>query len=420
MTTTSDLLLSTAFLRAFLGLLHFHRASVCVEDISDQTVDWATQALGSHLVNYLQLDQILQDFNRPSKEEILFILCPAYNWTREYPAWAFQKNVVWMVAESDDSAEINDSVWSKGLRLDSHFYTYKLTENKSLIMTNELFRIKNGPLKKQSVGNWNQGMLNFGLTETAMWARRKDFGGLELVDTILEWQPFIIYDSSGNFSKLKGIFVDVLNDLQKSLNFTVKYHIPEDRQWGVLETNDTHRWMTGTSGDLVYGRADICTAGPYLTLDRQTYTDMIALIMDYSTIVIPKHLVASGGEINMMAYVQIFSIVTWSLLLISGIAISIFFLLYRSFEHNKRSHHHVFVVFEGFLQGLQVAYLTLLQRGVSVALDAVTIRMAFLTTSMLAYIMFSYYTSDLTAQMTYRPPPVQIKNFQVPEKKYQF
>ncbi len=403
---------SVEFLRSFLDILSVHHLSVCIEGIHDQTTDWAAQALESHLVNYLQLDQLLDDFNRPSQEEILCIFCPEYNWTREYPAWAFQRNIVWIVAERDGTAQVYDNVWSKGLRFNSHFYTYFLSENKGTILTNEVFRVKNGPLVKQSVGHWNQDGFDFDLSDDATWARRKDLGGVELVNSILEWHPFIIYDSSGDLRKVKGIFVDLLEDLQKSLNFTVKYQTPEDGQWGVLAVNDTHEWMTGTSGDLQYGKADICTAGQYLTLERQTFTDMFALILDYSTIVIPKSLVGSSGEINVMAYVQMFSIITWSLLLTSGIAISTFFVFYR-ISSQQKSHHYALDAFEGFLEGLQVAFLSLLQREVTIALDAVTIRMAFLTTSMLAYIMFSYYTSDLTAQMTYSPPSVQLRSFEV-------
>ena len=60
-----------------------------------------------------------------------------------------------------------------------------------------------------------------------------------------------------------------------------------------------------------------------------------------------------------------------------------------------------------------MTYLTFLQRGVDDEMEAAAAKTAFLTLSALAFVMFSYYTSDLTAQMTYRPPPVQLHDFQV-------
>ncbi len=86
----------------------------------------------------------------------------------------------------------------------------------------------------------------------------------------------------------EGAFADLLSVLADSLNFTVSWRSPADGQWGVLAGNGTHEWMKGLSGDLQFGRADLCTAGQYMSLERQAHTDMVALLTDYSTLVVPR------------------------------------------------------------------------------------------------------------------------------------
>ncbi len=62
--------------------------------------------------------------------------------------------------------------------------------------------------------------------------------------------------------------------------------------------------------------------------------------------------------------------------------------------------------------------MSLIQKGVTVSLDPLAVRITFLSVSMVAFVMYSYYCSDLTAKMTHRPPPVQIRSFQVGFFKY--
>ncbi len=412
---SSNLLLPSAFISSILSLNQVHRASVCTNDIvlDEQTVLWSSLPLGTSLLSFLSLDQILTDANRPSSDEVVFILCPSFDWNREYPPWAFLKNIVWLVAdEGRCCAKNTNSSWDGGLRLDSRFYTYYSTtpENTSShILLKELYRVKQGAIIQQDVGQCNVGNDCKGptwLTSPSMWERRTDLGGLELVDTVLEWRPFVIFSP---FPRVSGIFHDLLNLLASSLNFTVKYMLPPDGEWGIVKLNGTHEWMSGMSGQLNAGEADLCTAGQYLSPERQVYTEMVAIITDYSTIVVPLALLDAGGEINMMAYIKIFSLKTWSLTLASAVAISTFYLLSKTHQVVEGDNS----VVAGLSDGLQVSYLSFLQRGSNVVTDGAAVRVAFLTASMLGLVMFSYYTGDLTAQMTYRPPSGQLKNFQV-------
>ncbi len=72
--------------------------------------------------------------------------------------------------------------------------------------------------------------------------------------------------------------VDFLSVLQSSLNFTVRRYSPEDGEWGLLKeppaANATgggagEPYMSGLVGELNRGLADLCTAGLYVSRERQ-------------------------------------------------------------------------------------------------------------------------------------------------------
>ncbi len=212
---------------------------------------------------------------------------------------------------------------------------------------------------------------------------------------------------------------------QVSLNFTVRRYSPADEQWGFL--NKTNMRMTGLVGELHRGRADLCTAGLYLLKERQEYADMFGVVTDFSTVVLPRSLSDSGSQINLMAYLSIFSKGTWLLFLVSSVSIALVLLfsgmvlhLSKKWPEGMRQHNGFgdkwwskIPFFTFVSEGVQVALLTVLQRGVNMSLDVLSTRLAFLTASMMAIIIFAYYNADLTAKMTHRAPVVKLRNFQV-------
>ncbi len=159
-------LLSAGILPSLLGLVHFHRASVCLDGDgdgdtdSDLSSDWTRRVLelagdGGHLTNHLAMDQILDESSRPGEEEVLLVLCPRFDWDREYPDWTFRKNVVWIVPSGGHREE----AWGGQLRLDSQFYTYRWSraedDDTLLLVVEELFRVKGGPVVRQPLGRWS-------------------------------------------------------------------------------------------------------------------------------------------------------------------------------------------------------------------------------------------------------------------------
>ena len=53
----------------------------------------------------------------------------------------------------------------------------------------------------------------------------------------------------------------------------------------------------------------------------------------------------------------------------------------------------------------------LIQKGVDVPHGTLASKTLFLTASLVAFILFTYYVGDLTAIMTSRPPPLQLRGF---------
>ncbi len=73
--------------------------------------------------------------------------------------------------------------------------------------------------------------------------------------------------------------VDFLSVLQSSLNFTVRRYSPDDGEWGLLKEPAANAnatggagegpYMSGLVGELNRGLADLCTAGLYVSRERQ-------------------------------------------------------------------------------------------------------------------------------------------------------
>jgi hypothetical protein len=66
----------------------------------------------------------------------------------------------------------------------------------------------------------------------------------------------------------------------------------------------------------------------------------------------------------------------------------------------------------GLLNGFALVVLLLLQIGYDVSASSASAKILILVSSALTWLLFSYYTCDLTARMTSGPPKLSIRNFQ--------
>ncbi len=439
-------LISVAFLQGFLSSINVQRTLVCLDgggggSETDASLSWLVSSTADaewrHQLGFLPAEEAVAERNRPSADETVMVFCrELFAWRgRSYPGWAFQRNFAWLVADGEGLD--SDAEWSNQLRLDSRFFTYQYSADQSnddrvVVNIREMYRVKRSPIITQDYGHWNHASGAMEVAEPALWERRTDLAGVELADTVLAWKPFMILDDpGGDFGMADGVMVEFLRSLQAVLNFTVRRYSPADGQWGFLEEvdNGTRKYMTGLVGELFRGEADLCTAGLYILKERQEYTDMLGVITDFSTLVLPRSLSNTGSQINMMAYLSIFSKGTWLCLLVSSVSVSLFFLLSgvvfffhlsKQWPREKmkmkgldESWWRKKVAFAFMSEGVEVAFLTLVQRGVDISVNLLSTRVAFLTANMVAFIMFAYYDADLTAKMTHRSPTVNLRSFQV-------
>ena len=66
----------------------------------------------------------------------------------------------------------------------------------------------------------------------------------------------------------------------------------------------------------------------------------------------------------------------------------------------------------GFLNSVALSVTMIMQLTYNVAVRSPSARVLFYITSVSAYLMFAFYTCDLTARMTSGPAPLPIRSFQ--------
>ncbi|XP_076442949.1 uncharacterized protein LOC143281595 [Babylonia areolata] len=103
----------------------------------------------------------------------------------------------------------------------------------------------------------------------------------KFVVATLPWPSFI--ERTGNGSYV-GLCVDLLRQLQVSLNFSFEWVEPEDQQWGVLTPNNT--W-TGLVGMLERKEVDMVMAPVSVQADREAAMDFTyPFYIDYTTVLL--------------------------------------------------------------------------------------------------------------------------------------
>ncbi len=294
------------------------------------------------------------------------------------------------------------------MRLDSFFFSYSSLESDS-VKIYEFYTVKKGPLIKITYGTWHENTSQLDVPQPFMWQRRSNLQGVELIDTVLEWKPFLVLDPNGGVFNATGISIDLMKHLQKALNFTVKRISPKDGEWGIISEVNGTIVPTGLFGDLISGDADMSTCGLYMTKERQTHGDMIDFMPDITTVIMPNTLMQSGPNLDTLAYINIFPLTVWILILSNGAL----FVLACSYSKNLLSNHETKTPLELIIDNLQGSFLVLLQLEVEIPLEKLVLKVLFLTASLASYVIYATYCSDLTALMTHRPPPAPLRNFQV-------
>jgi ABC-type amino acid transport substrate-binding protein len=221
-------------------------------------------------------------------------------------------------------------------------------------------------------------------------------------------------DSNGDATNISGLFQDLLHIMEERHNFTAHTAMPKDYKWGAYDKD--HLTWNGMVGMLINKKADIATAALTPTLERsEAISFSIPLQNDIVTLMAP---VKKGQETQFWVYMDIFPFIIWLTLVCMIISTCVGFFIINlsgvnSFHKSPNSEEF------GIDNSFALSILLLLQLSYNVVIEKMSAKVLYFITSIMMYLIFAYYTSDLTARMTSGPPSTPIRSFQdVLEKKY--
>ena len=162
-------------------------------------------------------------------------------------------------------------------------------------------------------------------------------------------------------------------------------------------------------GMVVRGEVDVAAASLTRTMERDDVTSFSITIMDdFSTLVLP---VGGKPAIQVWVYLKIFSTTTWAIICAALICIAL-----GSYVMNALglSRFHGTNDPEDFtiVNGIGLSMLFLMQLSYDMNRSTISSRILLLMCGISFYLIFAYYTSDLTAQMTSKPQGSPVKSFE--------
>ena len=115
-------------------------------------------------------------------------------------------------------------------------------------------------------------------------------------------------------------------------------------------------------------------------------------------------------DVKFWAYVHIFHFKSWSCVIVSIICIAFGFVSIRKLDINHfhdKSDSEPF----GFLNALSLALQLLIQRDYPITKKSISTRLLFITFCFTSFLLFSFYTADLTSLMTSGSPETLLRSF---------
>ena len=277
----------------------------------------------------------------------------------------------------------------------------------------DVFAVKGGPEITLELGKWE--VVNGVKLEGRLsrWERRVDLHGATLVNGVFptNWGQ-LIKDNQSNIVGSQGLFPEKLLYITDWLNLTIKtVELPGPTK---LLKNGT--W-SGAFGFFQRKEIDVDSTGRGINSERSLGVDFpIQMIRNPRTLIagVPK-----GTAPNMWVYVRVFGVEQWSIFL------ALLFLLFIGLTLInvliKRVSEHLFGTKRGnepqyqltLLSGAAILYLYTIQMGSHISQTKnVAIRLLTLTISMLTLVMFVYYNTNITAEMTSGPAPIPVRSFE--------
>ena len=301
------------------------------------------------------------------------------------------------------------------LRLDSNIVFYK-AQPVSKFQLIDSFAVKGGPIISEIMGHWDKvNGINF-LSSKNRWNRRTDLKGALFVNGFNfgnpNWAEFI-RDDGGKIVGSQGFFQYLLFYMTDRLNVTMKT-VEYGRRSMKLE-NGT--W-TGPKGAILRREVDVHSVGSGIVIESLRFVDF-----PLPTNRIAMTLMAArpqGTSPNMWVYTQVFEGPQWALFTCSLIILII--TLSIATGHQKENIIMSFGTKRGnephyklnsVLSAFSLGSLYVLQMGSHPNnTNQIATKVLTLTLSVLTFMFFMFYTSDITSKMTSGPGDIPVRNFE--------
>ena len=200
-------------------------ASLMEEELLRNAVSWKLLLVGGQGE---AVERLGEDMRSPSHHGVTMVACGNANFSRNdvRTADVFASQVVWLVPDAAISGAVAEEL---PLNFNSNLLSFSTSstegEDDEVVEISETFTItsvKSRVTRTISFGTWTPmeeedkgGGLS--VPEPVVWERRSDLSGVTLVNTVLDFE-YMVNLMTDNVT-MTGLMVDVLELLQKSLNF---------------------------------------------------------------------------------------------------------------------------------------------------------------------------------------------------------
>ncbi len=285
------------------------------------------------------------------------------------------------------------------LRLDSNFYSVAKGDD-GRVEIREWYRIRSSPPLSNALGHWS-GQAGLTITASTMWERRKNLHGITLTTATLPFAFFVYPTGGGSFG---GMVPEVYYLFRSFMNFTVDWVIPEDRFYGVPLGNGS--W-NGLIGMLARREADIIVAFLGVTLERSEVVSFSnTLLESVATLVIvdPSYVGEQRSDINLTAFLSVFSSAGWLVILTLLVVTFLACLVYALAMLGSSR-------LEGVLLSLTFSFKPFTRQDLSMGTGSLSSRMLLITVMGYSLVALSYYEGMLTSFMTSKSTSLEFNSF---------
>ena len=283
------------------------------------------------------------------------------------------------------------------LRLDTNILFYKVLEAQKYKLV-DIFAVKDGSPISLNVGIWTNGSGITFQSRRNKWERRTDLKGTTLINSLDSYglEAQLIKNDTGHIVDSTGFFQEKLFFITEGLNMKIKTKELPNEPFTMMENGS---W-TGAIGVLQRKEADVVSVSIGVLYERFPAMDYpIPTAFDSATLIAAS---PNGTSMNMWVYVEVFRPREWI----------IFFILLLILVMFMTIHSRSPDVTNALMNAMGTAYLFLIQLGSHSNINGLRPRFLTLTTSMLTFVMFVYYSTDITSKMTSGQSDIPIWSFE--------